>query len=305
MKSKYLPGEQQNFIWFMMLCVDFLKQPLKDILFCQIKPSEMYNKIKLCSALTTGKHRLRPDQEKICFLQPPQRPDYNHFDVCLLYTLIRNLCPSLKPSHGWGLNPNASATLIGDDIERVRLFRNYLAHTVSSEMSDDVFNNMWKELKSLVNRIQNYTSAFIKDVNYEELMKEIKAQGPKLDDIEKYKHWFDVLQHCLNQVDYIDEPEITIKGDEEVICGKTAYFEAEYTESSNWSLSWQKFRGGTIQQLDMNVDKYCDSTNRKLIIHHVCKEDEGNYRAALSHVPNEKKCIILSNVIVLKPLGES
>lgn len=70
-------------------------------------------------------------------------------------------------------------------------------------MSDDVFNNMWKELKSLVNRIQNYTSAFIKDVNYEELMKEIKAQGPKLDDIEKYKHWFDVLQHCLNQVDYI------------------------------------------------------------------------------------------------------
>lgn len=116
MKSKYLPGEQQHFIWFMMLCVDFLKQPLKDILFCQIKPSEMYNKIKLCSALTTGKHRLRPDQEKICFLQPPQRPDYNHFDVCLLYTLIRNLCPSLKPSHGWGLNPNASATLIGDDI---------------------------------------------------------------------------------------------------------------------------------------------------------------------------------------------
>lgn len=88
-----------------------------------------------------------------------------------------------------------------------------------------------------------------------------------------------------------------------MICGKTAYFEAECTESSNWSLSWQKVRGGTIQQIDMNVDKYCDSTDRKLIIHHVCKEDEGNYQAALSQVSNGKNRIILSNVIVLKTLG--
>lgn len=53
----------------------------------------------------------------------------------------------------------------------------------------------------------------------------------------------------------------------------------------------------------MNVDKYCDSINRKLIIYYVCKEDEGNYWVVFLYVLNEKKCIILSNVIVLKFLG--
>lgn len=79
--------------------------------------------------------------------------DYNYFDVCLLYIFIRNFCFLLKLLYGWGFNLNVLVIFIGDDIECVRLFRNYFVYIVLLEMFDDVFNNMWKELKFLVNRI--------------------------------------------------------------------------------------------------------------------------------------------------------
>lgn len=97
-----------------------------------------------------------------CYLKPPAVPDYSKFDVTLLYTLIRNLCPLLRPTQGWGNEPQPKDTQLGDDIERLRLFRNnYYAHAVSKAISDIKFKILWQNLKTVINRIQSKTACSV------------------------------------------------------------------------------------------------------------------------------------------------
>lgn len=150
------PGnETENFNCVTVASVDFIKRPLADILFSQITPVNLFHEIDKCSTLFSGKYKLRKDQLKICYLQPPALPDTRRFDVTLLYTLIRNLCPLLKPTQGWGNTPKSADIQTGDDVERFRLFRNsYHAHANSSTISDTKFGVIWNDLKSVINRIQ-------------------------------------------------------------------------------------------------------------------------------------------------------
>lgn len=101
-----------------------------------------------------------------CLIQPPGVPDYNEFDITLLYTLIRNLCFLPCPARGWGNEPKATDIQLSDDIERLRLFRNnYYAHAKSASISDNVFDDVWRNLNLAINRIQSNIGC---SVNYEE-----------------------------------------------------------------------------------------------------------------------------------------
>lgn len=160
MASKVLPKSEQNFIRFVKVCLDVLKLPLVDILGSEFQPADLYNEIQQHScSLLNGKNKLDSNQRSICLLSPPAIPDYNKFDVTLLYKLIRNLCPSLAPTKGWGNNPVDADIQIGDDIERLRLFRNKHIHEGSSELSDNDFETFWKNLKSVFQRIQSHMTA--------------------------------------------------------------------------------------------------------------------------------------------------
>lgn len=81
-----------------------------------------------------------------------------------------------------------------------------------------------------------------------------------------------------------DEPDISIKGENEKNCGETALFEAdvEKVKSSSWTITWHKRRGDVIKCIDTSTEKYSGSTKRSLVIKSVCKEDEGEYQAVLS-----------------------
>lgn len=115
--------------------------------------------------------KLSQQQKKICCILPPKLPDYNTFDVTLLYTLIRNLCSLPCPAQGWGKDPKTTDTQISDDIERLRLFRNnYFAHAKSAEISENDFKNIWSNLKQVIDRIQsNYNRC------YQDELQKIKA----------------------------------------------------------------------------------------------------------------------------------
>lgn len=141
-------NDKRNFQWITVASVNLIKLPLIDILASHIKPADLPPKIKQCSTL-----KLLPDQRKLCLIQPPRLPDYNKFDVALLYTLIRNLCCLPSPAQGWGERPKATDTEISDDIERLRLFRNnYYAHASSASISDAVFRDVWRNLKLVIKR---------------------------------------------------------------------------------------------------------------------------------------------------------
>lgn len=186
MASNDLSKAEQNFTCFAKACIDFIKLPLIDILTDHVKPVDLYSKIKCSSILMSGKNKLRTEQLNLCFFPQPLLPDYSKFDVTLLYTLIRNLCSSLTPTRGWGLEPNDTDKKIGDDIERLRLFRNNYAHADSTEILDAVFNNLWKDLQSIIRRIQIYTKTW-STTNYEQELSRIKKWRFGYDDRDKYK----------------------------------------------------------------------------------------------------------------------
>lgn len=185
MTSSYPTKTEHNFVCVAKVCVDFLKIPLIDILTNFIKPVDLYSEI-LKSTLSpiTGTNKLNRDQLKICFISPPDVPNYNQFDVTLLYTLLRNLRPYLRPTWGWGSEPKTTDKQIGDDIERLRCFRNKHAHANSTEITDDEFDDLWKNLKYVIQRCQTFTKS---NANYEQQLTNIESLRFGYGDLEKYK----------------------------------------------------------------------------------------------------------------------
>lgn len=185
METRPLSKDEQRFTCVALVCVDFLQLPLIDILANKIKPPDLFNKLSACSKLVNGK-QLTLEQRKLCFLKPPNIPDYTKFDITLLYKLLRNLCFSLTPQQDWGKEPKANDMAIVHDIERLRMFRNGFAHASSSEFTEDKFEKNWKDLKSVIQRIQNFTSSIGCKTNYIDRLKKIKTREFGYDDLEKY-----------------------------------------------------------------------------------------------------------------------
>lgn len=310
MASKTLSKDQQNFIWISIACVDFIKLPLKDILFNKIKPADLYQRIN--SSPKNRRDYLRKEQENKCFIPPPDQPDYNDFDVTLLYTLIRNLCsaslnlPSLNPTRGWGKDPDSTHTRIGDDIERLRLMRNKFAHANSAGIPDAEFQALWNDLKSVIQRIQTFMNSMGSNVNYEQKLAEIQRTDFGFRDLQKYNLFLEATLNQLKEERIKDEPEISITGADRVVWGEKTCFEADLKqkEASHWSISWQRVRGSVINQIDISKEKYRDSTRTKLVIHSVCKDDEGEYQAVLARESNGNKRKIESNAVFLHVMGE-
>lgn len=106
---------------------------------------------------------------------------------------------------------------------------------------------------------------------------------------------------CLTHVS--DEPEIMIKGENNVLFGDKARFDVEIKNTdnnSNWLVTWQKKTGDIIKILRASDEKYKESTNRRLFIWSVCKEDEAEYHAVIY---TGEKSSIFSNSIHLHGLG--
>ncbi|XP_056002635.1 uncharacterized protein LOC125659834 isoform X2 [Ostrea edulis] len=188
MSSKPLTPGQQNFTRLEKVCMDLIKFVLKDILRSQIKPEDLYNAISSAPELTNGSQKLTPEEQPLCYVPAPDVPDYNRFDVTLLYKLLRNLCPYVEPTLGWGKTPSQTAIHIGDDIERFRVFRNEVyAHATSLNVTGTEFAFRWKDIETPIKRAQAWIHSKGFSVNYEEELTKIKDLELDSEDLEKNK----------------------------------------------------------------------------------------------------------------------
>jgi hypothetical protein len=188
MASKHLLPGQQNFTRLGLIYVDLNTLALKDILSCAIVPADLHNAIKACSTLN-----LRPEQIKLCCCVSP---DYGKFDVTLLYTLIRNLCPAFKPTKGWGKTPSSTDTSIGDDIERLRIFRNEkYAHITSFSVTDTDFKSQKTDIEDTLRRVQTFIISKGNNVDY---IKKIAEIEKKYIGSEEMGYYINVLKEAID-----------------------------------------------------------------------------------------------------------
>lgn len=106
---------------------------------------------------------------------------------------------------------------------------------------------------------------------------------------------FDVTLNYFNSA-------IQIFGPTRVSCGATAFFKAniELEKDVHLSVSWERVGRSVRTQINMEDKKYWRSNDTRLIIHNVCKEDEGRYQAVISLNQDVK---IFSNEVHLHPTG--
>lgn len=279
MASYQLSKPEQILFFFAKVSIDVIKDVFVDILTHFVQPCDLYGKIQ--SSRMLQNRMISADQFKLCYIKPPRIPDYNEFDVSLLYLLIRNICPIQMPTQGWGKMPRTTDITFGDDIERLRSFRNSFVHGKFTGMPDNELRTIMSNLKHVMVRIQPRECS---RYNYAEELSKI-----------------DILQFGREDR-YMYEKAIFINGPEQVLCGETAHFDAEVEQRkiSNWCVTWHKKTGNITTNINTRDEKYKGSTDRWLFIHSVCKDDEAEYLAVISNGDNS----CMSNVIYLRAIGE-
>lgn len=134
-----------------------------------------------CLTKMTGEKNHIPNQLKCCFHEQLLPFDYTSFDCYLLYTLIRQLCPSLRPTEGWGIKPRYTDTLIG--IERLRLLLSSFC-SCPTQMSDDKLEDLLRNVKSVFHRFQNFTKEW-SSINYVQQLTKLERDILGFEDLEE------------------------------------------------------------------------------------------------------------------------
>lgn len=162
------------------VCAEIIEQPLRDILHCNIKPKNLsYEVNKLLSTLN-----LSSKEKSKCCPKSPKLPDYDDFDIKLLYKLIKNLCPSLKPTKGWGENPEATNTELGDDIERLIQFKDKIMTLAETkDLGDGRSEDVWNDLELAIDRIQKFAMKHEYTPSYQYALKHNIGNISKDDDL--------------------------------------------------------------------------------------------------------------------------
>lgn len=151
MEFMLLGGRHKCLIPVAVACSQIIEQPLRDILHFHIEPEKLSHEVKNSPSTLY----LSSKEKSKCCPKSHELPDYDDFDIELLYKLIKNLCPLLKPTKGWGEKPEATNTELGDDIERLIQLKDKvmaLAETKDLGRSEDV----WNDLEFAIDRIQKF-----------------------------------------------------------------------------------------------------------------------------------------------------
>lgn len=78
--------------------------------------------------------------------QPSTTVKVMDLDITLVVILLRNICSFNKHSHAWN-NPHPGDTSAEADIGRLKCARNDLAHSSSTSITDNEFENIFKKIR--------------------------------------------------------------------------------------------------------------------------------------------------------------
>nr|XP_022316877.1 uncharacterized protein LOC111120456 [Crassostrea virginica] len=145
--------DRTRFFRLSLIIIDELTQILRDLLYNEIPPTRIFQKVIKVNHLT----RTLP-KDQIAVLSNANTRGYTDFDITLLYTLLRNVCQTITPpSQNWGVStmPSPNEVTVGDDVERIRLIRNkFFAHISEAAISETEFKDQWSIISGICTRMQ-------------------------------------------------------------------------------------------------------------------------------------------------------
>ncbi|XP_062574510.1 uncharacterized protein LOC134236361 [Saccostrea cucullata] len=318
MAYAHLTSNEQNFIYYGLATVEEIPRVLRILLESQIPPRKLSSAVQKCSTIN-----LRQEQLNIVCPKSGKNPNYDVFDVTLLYTLLRNLCPVLRPSQKWGETPSSTNLTVGDDIERLRIIRNgSIAHSSQSSIPDLEFKNLWTELENICKRMEIHTKNIPCHTIYKSGLSNVLKKDLGSKSLEDYQSL--IASNCHNVAEKIEElsnqmqtlvslhkKEVfknpKINGPNTIQCGSKAEIYLEFDSGpSECSVDlkcvrWMKRKKQECKEIDITDEAYRGSSSHKLVICEVSPDDEGEYQAIVG--TDLRSVCIHTNKIILEVTG--
>lgn len=141
-KSCTIAEEKKNFLRFVSLTTDLGTDAVRICFDKLVPPATLSSHLKHHeNYLRSLKNVLRPVQLDTLYPATSVTKS-SDFDITILVCLIRNTTQGTTPNKGWGNElPDVIDISAGDDVARIKYYRNYLAHKSLPEMSAVDFNH--------------------------------------------------------------------------------------------------------------------------------------------------------------------
>ncbi|KAL3889738.1 hypothetical protein ACJMK2_002067 [Sinanodonta woodiana] len=102
---------------------------------------------------------LLPDQCQVVFPDPFGRyvASVDQFDISVLYILIRHVSTVSASVMGWGIDPIEKPfrdKCLGANVERIRLYRNQIGHSMDGKISQQEFDDYWNKIDAVLDDIE-------------------------------------------------------------------------------------------------------------------------------------------------------
>lgn len=165
--SKYgSQTETANLARLIQIIVGPCSDTLRAILTKNINPHDLRKEINIYVAQKKNPQVSKEQKQLI------DGGNYSHFDITLLYFLLRNISGIPQHTNGWGNRPNPTDKSVSANVERIRMFRNeYYGHSTQCCILDSEFEQIWKEVFQIVQELEQYLGT---STVYQDAMTELK-----------------------------------------------------------------------------------------------------------------------------------
>ncbi|XP_052079013.1 uncharacterized protein LOC127717274 [Mytilus californianus] len=142
-------SDEERYSRLSIAIIETLTNILRDVITSQISASQMYQK-----CVPVLKY-FSPKQETI-LTKLQYSNTYKSLDITLIYRLLRQFSLISQPTKGWGYIPDIVDITLGDDIERIRCYRNQIAHRVDTNIDNNEFNDYFDKFRNIGNKMDLY-----------------------------------------------------------------------------------------------------------------------------------------------------
>ncbi|CAC5361535.1 unnamed protein product [Mytilus coruscus] len=157
-----------------------------------------------------------PDQQ-YSLLKLQTTNTYDSLDIPIIYKLLRHFPLIQQPTKGWGNFPDQTDVTIADDVERIRILRNEIAHRHNTNIEDKLFEEYFAGFRDICHRIDQYFSGvtgyeqsiidcktFSMDIQmknkYENALKELENMKMRFESKPIRFYWGDTFETSLNSL---------------------------------------------------------------------------------------------------------
>lgn len=117
---------------------------------------------------------------------------FSDMDITLIYRLLRRFSLINSPTRGWGNLPDRLDTQLSDDVERIRIYRNQIAHMCTIDIRKNEFDDYFDKFRDIGHRMD---LIFFQNTAYENKIIGQKTCWMDIQMQTKYKNALLKLEH--------------------------------------------------------------------------------------------------------------